>query len=830
MHTRFGTFGLIVLLVSAVAATTGLANIKSAPAFAHEEHSEFITNAEYIKGHLEQAIANKQAGRNDLAIAHANHPIAEVFALMKGPLEQVSMERAQVLEDALEALPDAVQSDSVESFTQKVDEVNGMLDEAIEVYAGEEAEELATKLDVTKALLETAGVEYSEAVEEGQITEMIEYQDASAFISRANATFETFVSEIGSEEAEEITDFFGQVNDSIAENAEPEIVQALLDGITHELEEAGGEGAGGNENVEFAANLAYIRGHLAQALANKQTNNIELAAAHAGHPVHEVYSLIESELAEHNAQLDEEIEQELTSLANEIHTMSEQQVQTEVANLNTLLDAAESEVINGTDRDDPAFGAMVAIAVLETAEHEYEEAIENGQITEMIEYQDSTAFIAQAKSIFESIEADMPEEEAQEVSELFDQLDALTASNASFDDVETAIDGLVHEFEEAFGLEDESQQDGQAYIDKIIELLDEAVASYQAGEPDDAKANAIEAYLDNYEFIESDIEEDDPDLKEKIEVAIRVDLVGMIEQARPLAEIQSHVDEIKADLEAAREIVGSASETPEEPEEEPEETPETTGGTNGTAGGIEEIIELLNRVNGEYIDAVENGTIKNQEEYDEAVLFIAEATEKFDAIKASLAEIAEEETSEVEDDLSSIKDLIDSMESSQQVSDKIQHAQAELREILEASGSQSEEQEEEGEQQLDGWGYIDRINELLDQSLAAYKEGSYEDARNLAREAYLDNYEQIEQDIEQDDKELMEEIEIDMREDLVKMIDDRSPVSDVENHINQIKTNLETARSVVTPEFPFAIIAIAITMAMAVAIARFKGFSLYRSP
>lgn len=75
----------------------------------------------------------------------------------------------------------------------------------------------------------------------------------------------------------------------------------------------------------------------------------------------------------------------------------------------------------------------------------------------MIEYQDSTAFIAQAEPIFTSIEADMPDEEAEEVAEFFEQLDPLTGSNASFEEVETVIGGIVHEFEEAFGLEEEKE-------------------------------------------------------------------------------------------------------------------------------------------------------------------------------------------------------------------------------------------------------------------------------------------------------------------------------------------------------------------------------------
>lgn len=87
-----------------------------------------------------------------------------------------------------------------------------------------------------------------------------------------------------------------------------------------------------------------------------------------------------------------------------------------------------------------------------------------------------------------------------------------------------------------------NEYDGQAYIDRIVELLDQAVAKYGAGNAQEAKALAIEAYLDNYEFIEADIEEDDPELMEKIELAIREELVKMIDDRRPAAEIEAHVE------------------------------------------------------------------------------------------------------------------------------------------------------------------------------------------------------------------------------------------------------------------------------------------------
>lgn len=527
-------------------------------AFAHQEHTDFITNSEYIKGHLEKAIENKQANNTELAIAHSGHPIEEVFTLMEGPLEEVSPERAAELKEALEALPNSVQSDTVQAFSEKVTDVTGMMDEAIVVFAGEEANELATKAGVISGLLETAAIEYEEAVVDGQIVEMIEYQDASAFISRANAVFGTIQSEIDAEEAEEISGFFEQLDSSLEANADPENVETLLDGIIHELSEAV---PSADAHVDFAANLEYIRGHLNQAVANKEAGNNELAIAHAGHPVEEVYALIEAEIEGHDAELNAQLEESLTGLANQINTMTAAQVQTEVSEINAMIDQAETAVL-AEEMSDPEFGGMIAIAVLETAKVEYEEAIANGEIAEVIEYQDSTAFIAQAEGIFTSIRAGLPEHEAEEIAEFFEQLNSLTASNASFEQVQTMIDGIIHEFEEALGLESGEEQDldGWGYIDRIKELLDQSVAEYGEGNAQEAKALAIEAYLENYEFIESDIAEEDRELMEKIEVDMRVELVEMIDAGEPATEIESHVDAIKTDLETARAVV-----TPEFP-------------------------------------------------------------------------------------------------------------------------------------------------------------------------------------------------------------------------------------------------------------------------
>ncbi len=141
--------------------------------------------------------------------------------------------------------------------------------------------------------------------------------------------------------------------------------------------------------------------------------------------------------------------------------------------------------------------------------------------------------------------------------------------------------------------------------------------------------------------------------------------------------------------------------------------------------------------------------------------------------------------------------MVEAMEDPQEVADTVTHAQHELEEILGATGGEIVEK--------DGWYYIDTVKSLLDDVVAEYEEGNYEEARALARnEAYLNNYEFIEADIADEEPELMVKIELAIREELVQMIDDRRPAAEIEAHVEEIKTDLETARAVVTPEFPLA--------------------------
>jgi hypothetical protein len=102
--------------------------------------------------------------------------------------------------------------------------------------------------------------------------------------------------------------------------------------------------------------------------------------------------------------------------------------------------------------------------------------------------------------------------------------------------------------------------DGWFYIDTISGLLDEVLRQYGEKRYDEAKSLAIEAYADNFGLIMEDLAEDNEALMVKIEDDLSQVLIAMIDEKRPVAEVEEHIHDIQSNLEVSRAIV-----TPEFP-------------------------------------------------------------------------------------------------------------------------------------------------------------------------------------------------------------------------------------------------------------------------
>jgi hypothetical protein len=146
---------------------------------------EFVYNIEQMKGHLEQAIINKENGNNTLTQAHIQHPIVEIYDSIEAQLASVDNNHNTLLFNSLNELSKNADKLDLTQFKEETKEVNQILNEAIDLIVPEDNSTLI--LIVASWLLDAANGEYESGVRNGNIIQIVEYQDAIGFISRSES-------------------------------------------------------------------------------------------------------------------------------------------------------------------------------------------------------------------------------------------------------------------------------------------------------------------------------------------------------------------------------------------------------------------------------------------------------------------------------------------------------------------------------------------------------------------------------------------------------------------------------------------------------------------
>ncbi|MGI0010869.1 MAG: PEFG-CTERM sorting domain-containing protein [Nitrosopumilaceae archaeon] len=309
-----------------------------------------------------------------------------------------------------------------------------------------------------------------------------------------------------------------------------------------------------DEKVAFAGYLEEILGHLYALENNLDEGNTELAIAHATHPIVELYDLLSPELQEHDVALDSELRQMLFEL--KVKTTSDvtrEQAQEAIDAVKEKVELARSAVV-GDEYEETNFKIKLIKGLLETAKVEYEEAVAGGEIKEMVEYQDGSAFVWRSQQIYSTIESEVPAKEAEEIAEFYEELWSSFDTKADPETIETLAGGIIHELEEVSGMEIEVTE-LLDYVDNIRNLLTQAKEEYAEGETEKALTLATKAYLDNYEFLESDVGAQNPELNEEIEIKMRQDLRDMIRNGAPASEVNALIDELLLKMDTVAVIV-----------------------------------------------------------------------------------------------------------------------------------------------------------------------------------------------------------------------------------------------------------------------------------
>lgn len=310
-----------------------------------------------------------------------------------------------------------------------------------------------------------------------------------------------------------------------------------------------------DEKLAFAGSLEETLGHFWAIEQNLDDNNAELALVHATHPIAELYDIMKPVLQKNNPDLDTKVKTILLDLGKKTgKDVTRQDAQDAIDEAKEVVEIARTTIVGDELSQDTTFKMKLMQGLLETSKGEYEEAITDGEIGMMAEFQDGSAFVWRSQQIFDEIKSELPEHEAGEVDEFYGDLWAGYDSKADPEEIATMVDGIIHELDVIMGVESEDT-DLLDYVENIRSLLKETKEEYAAGNTDEALSLATKAYLDNFEFLESPIAQQNPELKDEMEHMMREQLRDMIKSGAPASEVDAQVDAILLKMNDVAKIV-----------------------------------------------------------------------------------------------------------------------------------------------------------------------------------------------------------------------------------------------------------------------------------
>ena len=98
-------------------------------------------------------------------------------------------------------------------------------------------------------------------------------------------------------------------------------------------------------------------------------------------------------------------------------------------------------------------------------------------------------------------------------------------------------------------------------ISEIRSLLNQTIIEYQNKNSSGASALVEEAYLENYEFIEAPLAEQNETLMEETEVMLREQLRDLVKSDGVEADVQSLLQKINSNLDQADKLLTNLTET-----------------------------------------------------------------------------------------------------------------------------------------------------------------------------------------------------------------------------------------------------------------------------
>lgn len=348
---------VVTLMVAALAATVP-ASAHAEPDADLSEKVQFGVALEEIEGHFMALEDNLDENNAELAMAHAMHPIAELYDLIKPTLAAADPALDSEVRETLLGLADLA------STRVDRDEAQAAIDNAKDVVERAGAAVIEPELSgshtfkmrMMASLMETAAAEYVVAVSNGEILEMAEFQDGAAFVLCSEQILDTIRDDLEREDYERMSGIFGEINMAYAQRADPSVIKVHTSILTDEINAVLGVPVGeGDDPQEYVENTRRL---LSDARAEYEAGNRDLALSHATNAYLNSYEFLEGPLIDADErELMKEIE---GMMRKELRTMMKEGAP--ASEVSGQIDAIllKMEVVSAIV---PEFGAMPAIAI-----------------------------------------------------------------------------------------------------------------------------------------------------------------------------------------------------------------------------------------------------------------------------------------------------------------------------------------------------------------------------------------------------------------------------------------------------------------------------------
>ena len=527
------------------------------------------------------------------------------------------------------------------------------------------------------------------------------------------------------------------------------------------------------ERLDLAAGLEETLGHFRAIELNLDEGNADLALVHATHPIAELYDSMKPTLAAADPALDRLVFETLDGLKERATTdVSRDQAQQAIDDAKGVVEAARAAVVGDGLASDPAFRMKLMKGLLETSIAEYGEAVESGRIVEMAEFQDGSAFVWRAGVIFEDVRGSVDGATAGSISEMFDGVNDAYDRRAAPSQVAALTNGIIGELDGLIADSYQERLDLAAGLEEALGHFRAIELNLDEGNADLALVHATHPIAELYDSMKPTLAAADPALDRLVFET----LDGLKERATTDVsrdQAQQAIDDAKGVVEAARAaVVGD-------------------GLASDPAFRMKLMKGLLETSIAEYGEAVESGRIVEMAEFQDGSAFVWRAGVIFEDVRGSVDGATAGSISEMFD---GVNDAYDRRAAPSQVAALTNGIIGELDMLVgydDAAGS--------GEDGGLG-GYVATLNGLLADAKSEYSAGNADLALSYATKAYLDNFEFLEGPlVEAGERELMEEVEVLMREELRQMIKAGDDPSAVASHIDTVLERMDAVAEVLLP-------------------------------